>query len=104
MPVERTSGGTSLIDVLDRVLDRGVVIDTWARLSRVGIDVLTIEMRVVVASDGHRADRSQAICGDDDDDDDDDDDGSTGPGSGAHAATADILPRALPAKYRRPID
>jgi hypothetical protein len=50
MAVERTSGGTSLIDVLDRVLDKGIVIDAWVRVSLVGIDLITVEARVVVAS------------------------------------------------------
>jgi hypothetical protein len=50
MAVERTPGGTSLIDVLDRVLDKGIVIDAWVRVSLVGIDLITVEARVVVAS------------------------------------------------------
>jgi hypothetical protein len=50
MPVERSSGGSSLIDVLDRVLDKGIVIDAWVRVSLVGIDLITVEARVVVAS------------------------------------------------------
>ena len=50
MPVERAAGGTSLIDVLDRVLDKGIVIDAWVRVSLVGIDLVTVEARVVVAS------------------------------------------------------
>jgi len=50
MAVERAPGGTSLIDVLDRVLDKGIVIDAWIRISAVGIEVLAIEARVVVAS------------------------------------------------------
>jgi gas vesicle structural protein len=50
MPVERTPGGTSLIDVLDRVLDKGIVIDAWVRVSLVGIDLITVEARVIVAS------------------------------------------------------
>jgi hypothetical protein len=50
MAVERTAGGTSLIDVLDRVLDKGIVIDAWVRVSLVGIDLITVEARVVVAS------------------------------------------------------
>lgn len=48
--VERHSGGTSLIDVLDRILDKGIVIDAWVRISLVGIDLITIEARIVVAS------------------------------------------------------
>src|SRR5574341_789312 len=50
MPVERAAGGTSLIDVLDRVLDKGIVIDAWLRVALVGIDLITVEARVVVAS------------------------------------------------------
>jgi gas vesicle structural protein len=50
MAVERQLGGTSLIDVLDRVLDKGIVIDAWVRVSLVGIDLITVEARVVVAS------------------------------------------------------
>ena len=50
MVSERHSGGTSLIDVLDRVLDKDIVIDAWVRISLVGIDLITVEARVVVAS------------------------------------------------------
>jgi gas vesicle structural protein len=50
MAVERAPGGTSLIDVLDRVLDKGIVIDAYVRVSLVGIDLVTVEARVVVAS------------------------------------------------------
>jgi gas vesicle structural protein len=48
--VERHPGGTSLIDVLDRILDKGIVIDAWVRISLVGIDLITVEARIVVAS------------------------------------------------------
>ncbi|ERG89017.1 MAG: gas vesicle protein [Halorubrum sp. J07HR59] len=41
---------SSLAEVLDRVLDKGVVVDTFARISLVGIEILTVEARVVVAS------------------------------------------------------
>jgi gas vesicle structural protein len=50
MAVERVSGGSSLIDVLDRVLDKGIVVDAWVRISMVGIDLLTAGTRVEVAS------------------------------------------------------
>lgn len=50
MALERTPSGTSLIDVLDRVLDKGIVIDAWVRVSLVGIDLVTVEARIVVAS------------------------------------------------------
>jgi hypothetical protein len=39
-----------LLDVLDRVLDKGIVIDGWARMSVAGIDLVGVDMRVVVAS------------------------------------------------------
>ncbi len=50
MAVERTAAGSSLIDVLDRVLDKGIVIDAYVRVSLVGIDLVTVEARIVVAS------------------------------------------------------
>ncbi len=50
MKIERAPGGTSHIDVLDRVLDKGIVIDAWVRVSLAGIDLVTVEARVVVAS------------------------------------------------------
>ncbi|MEU0409861.1 gas vesicle structural protein GvpA [Streptomyces griseorubiginosus] len=44
-------GGTSgLYDVLELVLDRGLVIDAFVRVSLVGIEILKIDVRVVVAS------------------------------------------------------
>lgn len=50
MALER-SHGVSLIDVIDRVLDKGIVIDYWARVSVLGIDLLTrMDARIVVAS------------------------------------------------------
>src|SRR5687767_8448979 len=50
MSLDRVSPNTSVIDVLDHVLDKGIVIDAWVRLSLVGIDLVTVEARVVVAS------------------------------------------------------
>ena len=47
MAVERAPGGSSLIDVLDRVLDKGIVIDAWVRVSLVGIDLVTVEARIL---------------------------------------------------------
>ena len=50
MAFEHPSTHASVIDVLDRVLDKGIVIDAWVRVSVVGIDLVTIEARIVVAS------------------------------------------------------
>jgi hypothetical protein len=41
---------SSLADVIDTILDKGLVIDAYVRVSLVGIEVLTIDARVVVAS------------------------------------------------------
>jgi hypothetical protein len=48
--VTQSPGVSSIAEVLDRVLDKGIVVDLWARASVVGIEILTIEARVVVAS------------------------------------------------------
>ncbi|MFG2196390.1 gas vesicle structural protein GvpA [Streptomyces sp. NPDC048639] len=46
-----SGGGTSgLYDVLELILDRGLVIDAFVRVSLVGIEILKIDVRVVVAS------------------------------------------------------
>lgn len=50
MAVEKTMASDTLVEVIDRILDKGVVIDTWARVSLVGIELLTIEARAVVSS------------------------------------------------------
>jgi len=50
MAVEKTIGSTSLAEVIDRILDKGIVVDAWVRLSVVGIEILALEARVVVAS------------------------------------------------------
>jgi gas vesicle structural protein len=49
MAVEKTNASSSLVEVIDRILDKGVVIDAWARVSLVGIELLAVEARVVVA-------------------------------------------------------
>jgi hypothetical protein len=58
MTIATQPGGTSssrpqpsgLADVIDTILDKGLVIDAYVRVSLVGIEVLTIDARVVVAS------------------------------------------------------
>lgn len=47
---QQTPSGASLAEVLDRILDKGIVVDIWARVSIIGIEILTVEARVVVAS------------------------------------------------------
>lgn len=50
MAVEKSMGSSSLVEVVDRILDKGIVIDAWVRVSLVGIELLAVEARVVVAS------------------------------------------------------
>ena len=50
MAVEKSMASSSLVEVIDRILDKGIVIDAWVRVSLVGIELLTVEARVVVAS------------------------------------------------------
>lgn len=38
------------LEVLDRVLDKGIVVDGWVQFSLGGIDLITVEAHVVVAS------------------------------------------------------
>jgi gas vesicle structural protein len=41
---------SSLADVIDTILDKGLVIDIYVRVSLVGIELLTIDARIVIAS------------------------------------------------------
>lgn len=50
MAVEKTNSSSSLAEVVDRILDKGIVIDAWARVSLVGIELLAVEARIVIAS------------------------------------------------------
>jgi len=49
MAVEKAIASSSLVEVIDRILDKGIVVDAWVRVSLVGIEILAIEARVVVA-------------------------------------------------------
>ncbi|WP_214367105.1 gas vesicle protein GvpJ [Pseudonocardia sp. H11422] len=51
--VERPAGGggpSGLADVVELILDKGLVIDVFVRVALVGIEILTIDARIVVAS------------------------------------------------------
>jgi hypothetical protein len=48
--VNRAPRPSSLADVLDTVLDKGIVIDAYVRVALVGIELLTIDARIVIAS------------------------------------------------------
>ena len=48
--IKKSVHASSLVEVIDRILDKGIVIDVWAIVSLVGIELLTIEARVVIES------------------------------------------------------
>jgi gas vesicle structural protein len=48
--LQRAPSGSGLVDVLDVILDKGLVIDAYVRVSLVGIELLTIDARIVIAS------------------------------------------------------
>ena len=48
--ITRAPRSSGLADVLEILLDRGLVIDAFVRVSLVGIELLTIDLRVVIAS------------------------------------------------------
>lgn len=50
MAIEKSLASTSLAEVVDRILDKGVVVDAFVRVSLVGIELLAVEVRAVVAS------------------------------------------------------
>ncbi|KOO41926.1 gas vesicle protein GvpJ [Priestia koreensis] len=50
MAIQKSTDGSSLAEVIDRILDKGIVIDVFAKVSVVGIEILTVEARVVIAS------------------------------------------------------
>ncbi len=48
--VMKATDSSSLAEVVDRILDKGIGIDAWVKVSLVGIELLSIEARVVIAS------------------------------------------------------
>ena len=48
--VQKMGGASGLADVLNVILEKGIVIDAWVRVSIIGIEILTIELRAVIAS------------------------------------------------------
>ena len=49
MAVQTSMASSGLAEVLDRILDKGLVLDAWVRGSLLGLEILTIEARVVLA-------------------------------------------------------
>src|SRR5206468_8285011 len=48
--LQRGPSPSGLADVLDLILDKGLVIDAYVRVSVIGIEILTIDARIVIAS------------------------------------------------------
>lgn len=48
--MKKSIDSSSLAEVVDRILDKGIVIDAWVKVSLVGIELLAIEARIVIAS------------------------------------------------------
>ena len=48
--LQRSPSPSGLAEVIDLILDKGLVIDAYIRISVIGIEVITIDLRVVVAS------------------------------------------------------
>lgn len=48
--IQKSTDSSSLAEVIDRVLDKGIVIDAFAKVSLVGIELISIEARIVIAS------------------------------------------------------
>jgi hypothetical protein len=48
--IRRAPGSSGLYEVLDLILDKGIVVDAFVRVSLVGIELLTVDLRVVIAS------------------------------------------------------
>ena len=61
MTVKRVAAQASVTEVLDRVLDRGIVIDAWLRVSVAGITLIDVDARVVVASISTFVQHSEAL-------------------------------------------
>ena len=62
MNVQRVAPQASVTEVLDRVLDRGIVIDAWLRVSVAGITLIDVDARVVVASIETYVQRADAVA------------------------------------------
>src|SRR2546426_3495064 len=49
-PAGKTGESASVAELVGEILDKGIVIDAWARISVIGLELLTVGARVVVAS------------------------------------------------------
>ncbi|RYJ02242.1 MAG: gas vesicle structural protein GvpA [Acetobacteraceae bacterium] len=50
MTINKSLASSSLAEVIDRILDKGIVVDAFVRVALVGIELIAVEIRVVIAS------------------------------------------------------
>lgn len=50
MAIEKSVASSSIAEVVDRILDKGIVVDAFVRVALVGIELIAVEARIVVAS------------------------------------------------------
>jgi gas vesicle structural protein len=50
MAIGRGLASSTLVEVIDRILDKGLVVDFWVTVALIGIEIVSVEGRVVVAS------------------------------------------------------
>jgi len=50
MAIQTSMAPSGLAEVIDRILDKGLVLDAWVRVSLLGLEILAVEARVVLAS------------------------------------------------------
>ena len=62
MVVERTSPTSRQVEVFDRVVDKGIVIDAWVSVALMGIDLITVQALVVAASIQTYLESSEALA------------------------------------------
>jgi gas vesicle structural protein len=62
MRMQRSEPQASVAEVLDRVLDRGIVIDAWLRVSMAGIALIDVDARIVVAALDTHVEQTAAIA------------------------------------------
>jgi hypothetical protein len=82
--VQKMGGASGLADVLKVVLEQGIVVDAWVRVSIIGIEILTVEIRAVIASVDTYLRYAEAI-------------GLTALAAAPRPAEPNVLPAGLPA-------
>jgi gas vesicle structural protein len=59
--VKSSLDSPNLAEMIDRILDKGIVIDAWVKITLIGIDLIALEARIVIASIDRYLQYAQAI-------------------------------------------